>query len=151
MELTALFEELGTSMGIDRLTFDADGQCYLLFDGAHEVTFLHNQEDHALIMYCELGKLSAQADDICRELMQASLLGAETGGAALSVDSRLDVIVLWKRHDESFDSLPFLEQALNAFLTQAIQWKARLGPKNASRSEEKPIDSNLLNNFDMFV
>ena len=150
MELTALFEELGTSMGIDRLTFDADGQCSLLFDGEHEVTFLHDQGDHALIMYCEVGKLSAQADDICRDLMQASLLGAETGGAALSLDSRLDTIVLWKRHDENFDALPLLEQALNAFLTQAIHWKTRLAQAGTFQ-EEKPSDTSEINNFGMFV
>ena len=152
MELSALFEEFGASLGTDRLSFDADGQCALLFDGEHEVTFVHDGDDHSLIMHCEVGKLSAQADDICRELARSSLLGAGTGGAAFSIDDRLDAIVLWKRHDEDFDALPTLVRAVNAFLAQAIYWKDRLTRGDAPEGQAGPSsDVNIMNNFGMFV
>lgn len=151
MELSTLLEELGTSTGLDGLAFDADGQCSLLFDGEHEVTFVRDPEDRSLILYCELGKLPAQADGLCLRLMQASLLGAETGGAALSVHGAQNTVVLWKRHDENFEDLTALKQALNAFLAQVIHWKERLPEEERQEGGETSLERPDLNAYGMFV
>ena len=153
MEFPALLEELGTAMGITDLKLDADGQCALLFDGEYEVTFTPNKDDHALIMHCEVGDLPPQDNDLCHSLMQASLLGAETGGAALSIHNGLGKIILWKRHDDNFTDLAALEKALNVFLEQAIYWKKRLAQDTAGEKAVKydTIPQDTMNNFGMFV
>lgn len=155
MEFATLLQELGTDIGIANLSLDTDGQCALLFDGEHEVTFTPDREDHSLLMHCEVGRLSAQDSDTCRKLMQASLLGAETGGSALSVHCGLDKIILWKRYDEDFVDLAALEQAINAFLAQVIHWKERLAIQGTSDVTPSGMETlsqrDVMNNLGMFV
>lgn len=146
MEFAALLEQLGAAMGLEDLRPDADGQCALLFDGEHEVTFTPDIQDHSLILHCEVGSASALDRAACLALMQASLLGAETGGAALSVHTGLDKIILWKRYDENFQDLVAVRQAIDSFLPQVMYWKGRLGGQNAvlPEAEAMPSDSALL-------
>ncbi len=59
-------------------------------------------------------------------LLDASLLGAQTGGAAFAVSRALGKVILWKRHDDAFDDVSALEQAINTFLAAVITWKERL-------------------------
>ena len=155
MEFATLLQELGTDIGIANLSLDTDGQCALLFDGEYEVTFTPDREDHSLLMHCEVGRLSAQDSDTCRKLMQASLLGAETGGSALSVHCGLDKIILWKRYDEDFVDLAALEQAINAFLAQVIHWKERLAIQGTSDVTPSGMETlsqrDVMNNLGMFV
>ncbi len=126
MEFATLLAELGNALGIDTLAPDADGQCALLFDGEHTITFTPDSEDHSLIMHGEVGKLPPHNDALCRTLLEASLLGAQTGGAAFAIHAKLDTIILWKRHDAQFTDVNSLQQALQAFLAQLIHWKHRL-------------------------
>ena len=155
MEFAILLEELGKAIGITNLSLDTDGQCALLFDGEHEITFTPDKEDHSLLMHCEVGRLSAQNSDTCRRLMQASLLGAETGGSALSVHCGLDKIILWKRYDEDFVDLAALEQAINTFLAQVIHWKERLAIRDTSAATPSGMDAlsqrDVMNNLGMLV
>ena len=85
MEWNTTLESFGSSLGIDGLAPDADGSCSLLFDGENEITFTHDEEDRAIFMYCEIGDAADLSRNACLALLEASLLGAETGGAALSV------------------------------------------------------------------
>ncbi|MDD2966668.1 MAG: type III secretion system chaperone [Desulfovibrionaceae bacterium] len=153
MNLSLVLEQLGADIGLGALSLDADGQCSLLFDGEHEVTFTPNAEDHSLLLHCEVGTFSKLPSEACPELMQASLLGAETGGAALALHRGLDKIILWKRHDENFADVHALRQALEAFLAQAIHWKTRLADWKSStrKNVEAPSQAEMLNNFDLFV
>lgn len=145
MKFADLLNDFGRATGLERLALDADGQCALLFDGAHEITFTPDRDDHALIMHCEVGKISEHDTELCRTLLEASLLGSQTGGAAFSVESKLGTIILWKRHDDAFVDVDALTQAVNAFLAQAIHWKQRLalpqGGENAGATE--PADSTM--------
>ena len=81
MEWNAALESFGSSLGIDGLAPDADGSCSLLFDGENEITFTHDEEDRALFMYSEIGDAADLSKNACLALLEASLLGAETGGA----------------------------------------------------------------------
>lgn len=152
MEFADLLDEFGRATGLEQLALDADGQCALLFDGAHEITFTPDRDDHALIMHCEVGTFSGHDTELCRTLLEASLLGSQTGGGALSVEPKLGVIILWKRHDDAFADVNALTQAVNAFLAQVIYWKQRLarpqGGGNAGTTE--PADS-AMPAFGLFV
>lgn len=155
MEWTTTLERFGASIGIDHLAPDVDGSCALLFDSRDEVTFTHDKEDHALFMYCEIGDASGLSKDACLALLEASLLGAETGGAALSVHKALGRVVLWKRFDDNALSPDTLSMAVNAFLAQVQAWKKKLTELcSVSGETEAPSGGSSLDtmsNFGMFV
>ena len=155
MEWNTALESFGSSLGIDGLAPDVNGSCSLLFDSRDEVTFTHDGEDHALFMYCEIGDASALSKDACLALLEASLLGAKTGGAALSVHGALGRVVLWKRFDDNALTPDTLSLAVNDFLAQVSVWKKRLAELCAAPDvEEAPSEGTSLdtmNNFGMFV
>lgn len=155
MEWNRALESFGSSLGIDDLAPDADGSCSLLFDGENEVTFTHDEEDRALFMYAEIGDASALSKEACLALLEASLLGAKTGGAALSVHGALGRVVLWKRFDDCALTPDALSLAVNEFLAQVAVWKKKLAELCAAPGTENeptegaPLDT--MNNFGMFV
>ena len=126
MDFIPLLKQFGEAAGLGSLELDASGECALLFDGEHEVNFTRDEEDRSVLLYSEVGDASRLDKAACLALLQASLLGAQSGGGALAVHPALDTVVLWKRHDDAFPDLLALEQAVNAFLAQAVHWKARL-------------------------
>lgn len=152
MEWTTTLERFGSSIGIDHLAPDVNSSCSLLFDSQYEVTFTHDKEDHALLMYCEIGSASELGKEACLSLLKASLLGAETGGAALSIHDRLDEVVLWKRYDDTITDVD-LKEAVNGFLAQVTVWKKKLVELAGScDAEETSTESAAaMNNFGMFV
>lgn len=155
MEWTMTLERFGSSIGIDHLVPDVDNSCSLLFDSQYEVTFTHDEEDHSLLMYCEIGSASELGKEACLSLLKASLLGAETGGAAFSIHEKLDTVVLWKRYDDTLTDTA-MKEAVDGFLAQVMVWKERLaGLAKEHGSEETPaessVDMNTMNNFGMFV
>lgn len=152
MEWTMTLERFGSSIGIDHLAPDVDSSCSLLFDSQHEVTFTHDEEDHSLLMYCEIGSASGLGKEACLTLLRASLLGAETGGAALAIHDKLEKVVLWKRYDDTITD-DELKGAVNSFLAQVMVWKKRLTElADGGEAEEAPVDnSSAMNNFGMFV
>lgn len=126
MDLPSLLTALAQKMGLDNLQLDADGQCAILFDDQYEITFASNPDDHALLLFSEVGSAVDLDLDTARDLLRASLLGAETSGAALALHEPLQKIILWKRLDaDSLESADF-EREINAFLPAVIAWKKRL-------------------------
>ncbi len=126
MQFSDVMRELAAKIGIGPLQFDADGSVALLFDGEHEITFTPNAEDRAVLFHAELGPAPSRNSAACLQLLTASLLGAQTGGAALAIHEALGTVVLWKRHDDSFADCSDLERAVNLFLAQVIAWKEKL-------------------------
>ena len=126
MQFSDAMHELAENSGIGPLRFDADGSVALLFDGEHEITFTPDAEDRSVLFHAELGPAPLQDGSACLKLLTASLLGAQTGGAALAVHEALGTVVLWKRHDDDFTDCADLERAVNRFLVQVISWKERL-------------------------
>lgn len=153
MEWTTTLESFGDSIGIDHLAPDVDSSCSLLFDGQHEITFTHDAEDHSLLMYCEIGSAAGLTKEACLTLLKASLLGAETGGAALSIHDRLDQVVLWKRFDDNALGTETMHMAVDDFLAQVTVWKKRLAGLSEAYEEETPAGNgtDALNNVGMFV
>ena len=126
MLFTDVMHEFAENTGIGPLRFDADGSVALLFDGEHEITFTPNAEDRSVLFHAELGPAPTQDGAACLKLLTASLLGAQTGGAALAVHEALGAVVRWKRQDEGFADRAALEHAVNVFLAQVIAWKEKL-------------------------
>ena len=152
MKWTMTLERFGSSIGIDHLAPDVDSSCSLLFDSQHEITFTHDEEDHSLLMYCEIGSASRLGKEACLMLLKASLLGAEPGGAAFAIHDKLEKVVLWKRYDDTMTD-DELKEAVNGFLAQVTVWKKRLNElENGDGAAEAPVDSvSTMNNFGMFV
>ena len=138
MQFSDAMRELAENSGIGPLQFDADGSVALLFDGEHEITFTPDAEDRSVLFHAELGPAPLQDASACLKLLTASLLGAQTGGAALAVHEALGAVVLWKRHDDSFADRADLERAVNLFLVQVIAWKERLKQTRTTEADAKP-------------
>ena len=134
MQFKDLIQEFTQKIGIGRTGLDDDGSIALLFDDAFEITFTPDGDDGSLLMHCEMGDAGDLDREACMKLFKASLLGAETGGAAFGVHFALDKIVLWKRHDDDFEDCTALEKAINAFITQIIFWKDQLNSPGAAGS-----------------
>jgi hypothetical protein len=58
-------------------------------------------------------------------LLEASLLGAGTGGAAFGLHRAAGEVVLWKRYGE-FSGRADLERAIGEFLGVVLEWKGKL-------------------------
>ena len=138
MQFGDVMRELAEKCGIGPLKFDDDGSVALLFDGEHEITFTPNAEDRSVLFHAELGPAPLQDSAACLNLLTASLLGAQTGGAAFAVHEALGTVVLWKRHDDSFVDCPDLERAVNLFLAQIIAWKEKLKHAPAAAPHTEP-------------
>lgn len=139
MEWTTVLTRFGAAIGIDDLSADEEDEgCSLLFDDQHEVMFVHDKEDRSVLMYSEVGSASELRAEDCLMLLKASLLGAQTGGAALSVQEAPDTVILWKRYDDTITD-DGLKAVLNDFLAQVINWKQKLLHHEAPR--EEPADN----------
>ncbi|HJD96513.1 type III secretion system chaperone [Mailhella massiliensis] len=154
MEWTTTMERFGASIGIDHLAPDTGNCCSLLFDSQDEITFTHDEEDRSLLLYSEIGSASGLSREACLTLLKASLLGAETGGAALSIHDRLDQVVLWKRYDDNTLTADTMKDAVNSFLAQISFWKKRLAELATEYETENTPGENsaiTMDNFGMFV
>ncbi len=151
MNLTALLGELGARMGMTDLGLDDTGCCTLCFDDEHEVTFTEDSGDSSILMFGEVGEADNLDRLACRELLEASLLGAETGGGALSVDRDSNKVILWKRFEGEMPNVSAFENAVNGFLPQVIAWKERLAAAALAAGKKSPSDPGDFNAFGLRV
>ncbi len=137
MELIDAMNELAARIGMGPVVADETGGFTLSFDGEHEVSFAPDGDGTVLL--AEVGEAAALDRGGLLSLLEASLLGAETGGAAFGVHRALGTVVLWKRYGE-FSVAAELERALHEFLGLAIEWKRRLaaGETGAASGEATP-------------
>jgi hypothetical protein len=137
--------ELGRATGLGDLALDENESCSLLFDGELELTFVRDREDDAVFLYGLAGNSMTLRDaETCRSLLAASLLGAETGGAAFAL--RGNSVILWKRYS-GFEDYFALEKALNGFLAQLAQWRKRLDGLPESGGGGGNVTSSILENM----
>ena len=135
MEFKSVFKEFTAKVGLDA-DFDADGNAALLFDGEHEITFTIDNAAHAVFFHSEITDIALLDLTLCRRLLSASFLGAQTDGAAFAVHDSLGVIVLWKRFSDVFADVHELEKAIDGFLAQTIAWKKHLKTQQHNDEEE---------------
>lgn len=126
MDVTAVLAELGRQTGLGQLGLDAEKRCTLCFDGVHNITFEHDAEDHALLVYGIVGSSAGlRSVGDYKALLEASLLGAQTGGAAFGLHAATEELVLWKRLGDEFADYTVFAAALNDFLAQFANWKKK--------------------------
>ncbi|MBR4607133.1 MAG: type III secretion system chaperone [Lachnospiraceae bacterium] len=142
MQFFAVMDALARKCGLSGV--EPRDSLSLLFDGQHDVTFQCNRSDRSVLMFTEICDVTDMRGSWAEMLLQASLLGAQTEGAAFAVSSRLGKVILWKRYDDAFEDESALEQAINTFLTAVITWKDRLAKQNADgASSGIPESGNL--------
>lgn len=141
MKFEEVLGDFSEKTGLGRLGTDADGSVGLMFDNQHEIFFTPDAVDESLLVYCEIADAGRLEKDELLRLMKASLLGAETGGASFGIHEGLKKIVLWKRFDNSFESVSDLEKKINTFLAQVIYWKEHIGERSADREIHAESDN----------
>ncbi|MBQ9406683.1 MAG: type III secretion system chaperone [Desulfovibrio sp.] len=138
MQYQDLICAFAEKIGIGSPSFAADGSVAFLFDGEHEVTITPDADDRAILFHAEVGSSANLDKNACRRLLKASLLGAETCGAAFALHEALDTVLLWKRHDDAFAGCADFERAVNAFLAQVIVWKEQFQQQLADLGAAEP-------------
>lgn len=123
MDLIHAMNELAAAIGMRPVEPEESGGFTLLFDGEHEVAFAPDGD--GTVFHAAVG----EAADLDREgllsLLEASLLGAGTGGAAFGLHRAVGELVLWKRYGE-FAGRADLETAIGEFLGLVLEWKGKL-------------------------
>ena len=125
MEFRAALDSVLEGMGLS-VSEQADRQGFsLLFDNEHEIAFEPDGKDGTVVFHAEVGDAAGLDAAALRALLEASLLGANTAGAAFSIEPRLGKVILWKRFGEFPDGAA-LRRDLEVFLGQVLHWKKRL-------------------------
>ena len=139
MRFKNAIDELAAAMGLQPVTTDDSGAFSLLFDDRYEVSFSPDDGDCTVVFHADIGDASALGGDEARALLEASLLGAKTGGAAFSIDPAAKRVVIWRRYGE-FADCDDLKTALAGFLGQVVFWQERLasGQFAAADAAESP-------------
>ncbi|MCR4666802.1 MAG: type III secretion system chaperone [Desulfovibrio sp.] len=137
MHFDKAFADFSTKYGMGA-SFQADRELTILFDNRHAVTFQCDDEDKSVIFSAEICDVGDLARNGFEMLLEASLLGSQTSGAAFAVVKELGKVVLWKRYNNAFDDVGELEQSINRFLAAVITWKQRMtsGPAEGGGAEE---------------
>lgn len=118
--------------GASAIGLNQDGMAALQIDNGIVINFLEQPADRRLVLYAILGALPAQSEPaIMRDMLQANLLWAGTGGATMSLQrdpgSGVSDMVL----AVAVDLLPGtgvgeLDRAFDLMCSAALGWKARL-------------------------
>lgn len=122
MENRELLKQLGHTLGLE-LYISPEGVCRIYFD-SDAVDF--ELAEQGIFLIAELGYLpDRNCERFCRELLSANLLGAETAGATLGLDSAKDELILHKNLGNSLDYHEF-EAELENFVKALRHWKSRI-------------------------
>lgn len=128
-----LIAELGRSLGIPALTFDARGCCTLVFDRVVAVNIALDVDFEGLLLMSHIGKAASHAP--LKSLLVGNYLWRETAGATLSLDPSEQSAVLTQRLPLSQADYSYFNAQLNLFVTTTEKWQKRL----ADASEAQPL------------
>ncbi len=145
MTPTLLLAELAFRLNAPALTFNQQG-CARLACGpdTHHLQIQFEREESpatALHVWCDLGPapLDAAAPQSWKNLLQANLLGSQTGGAVLALDAAQERIVLCRSFaGDDTDAAAFIA-ALEAFIEAAARWHLRLQKPDAALGDAAVI------------
>jgi hypothetical protein len=128
--LNVLLGELGDRSGLS-LELDTRGSCAIEYGLVFEIVLTSCDNGESVLLHSPIQFLEqTSALDQLRRCLELSLYGAETEGAALSLDPESEAIVLWRRwHIADLDSHA-LEQAIIAFASVADSVRERLSAQD---------------------
>lgn len=143
MNSEELLEQLGTRLGI-ALHLSPKGTCCVLF-GKVEVVF--EQYESQLFLMATLGS-AAGREDVCRHLLEANYLGAQTGQACIGLDAGKNEFVLHRALTGNMTFAEF-EEVVMLFVKTAQYWKNWLSTSVMEnvRQEDVPMSAFIKTSF----
>jgi len=125
-------------------TFSAEGSAETDFHGL-TIGFQYDERGKRLCLYCGLGRLPSEPSSaLCEFLLEANLLGSDTGGGhiGLHAPSRILLFSLWL-DTEGLDSSR-LANALMRFTEKAAGLIAGTAEHMANSSDSLPLMMNVI-------
>lgn len=127
--LKPLIQQLLSSLGIEKISENADGSYLIQFEPETKVVFRENPEK-GITLCANLGSLSKKhTEKVMLALLSANLFGRETGNAMLGLDKEAKDVLLIEFLPEAIDFKNF-HDAVELFVNYADCWKQDL-PKLA--------------------
>jgi hypothetical protein len=133
MQINQVVNELATRLGLGGKPFDENNPCTLCFDGKYSVSLQADTQDRSLLLSGLVGPAPRTEAEL-RDLLQASCLGARTGGCAFGLAPDTGELLLWKRLPDELPDSAALEQALLDFLAQLSHYQQQAGTASASEN-----------------
>ena len=134
MESQPYFEALSQALGLE-LPPSASGSLAFQVEG-RGLLLQWLEEARAVILYAELGPLAGWGEgEICRALLGANFLLAETQGSTLSLDEANNLIGLNCLFPVSGKTGEDFVLLVNNFVELADAWRSRLAALNAEQEE----------------
>ncbi|GHT92668.1 hypothetical protein FACS1894116_03230 [Betaproteobacteria bacterium] len=133
MRINQVVNELTTRLELGGKPFDENNPCTLCFDGKYSVSLQADTQDQSLLLSGLVGPTPRSEEEL-RELLQASCLGANTGGCAFGLAPDTGELLLWKRLPDELPDSAALEQALLGFLAQLNHWQQQTETAPTGRS-----------------
>lgn len=133
MTADQLLHELGLTLGLPGLRFDANHCARLMFDGKTALNFEHDPGAACIHVYATLAPLPATGREaLYAQLLQGNLFGAQTGGAALAVDAAHHEVVLCRSVALEGASGAAFAAVVERFVAAAEEWTQRLAGASAA-------------------
>ena len=130
--------------GASPCTFSSEGSAEADIRGL-TIGFQHDGNGRRLCLYCSLGRLPSEPSPaLCEFLLEANLLGSETGGGhiGLYAPSRILLFSLWLDADGLDEAR--LSNALMRFTEKASALIASTADHMASAPEPLPLTMNVI-------
>jgi hypothetical protein len=127
MTADQLLRDLGLTMGLPDLRFDANRCARVVFDGKTALNFEHDETTGLIQVYATLAPLPAQGREaLYAQLLQGNLFGAQTGGATLAVDAEHHEVVLCQGAPVEDSTGTAFATLVERFVGAAEAWTQRL-------------------------
>lgn len=138
-DFASMLERFGASLGIEGLALDEYHSCML---AVRDVAFIlqWGEAAQSVLIYASVGTLSHAEDEgaLCRHLLEASCLGAGTGGFTLGVQPEMGTVILSGRMPGAALSEESLGRWVSAFVQQAEKWMGSLGYGGEAQQAAQP-------------
>jgi hypothetical protein len=149
MPVRQLLQELGEAIGVGPIKLGVDGVTRLTF-GEELVVDLEQLPGSEVLHLCapvahlDPGLSTKARADLMAKLLSANLLGQDTGGATLALDSTLDEVMLWRGLAPEGLTLDGLKHALEDFLDHLDAWRQRLAGGTYHDEPGEPHEHHVL-------
>ncbi len=141
MNAQDLLQNLGQSVNLPGLGFDANGCARLLVDGTIAVNFEHDPASASIQLYSTLGALPSQGREaLFLQLLEANLFGARTLGSTLAVDSLYGEIVLCRSVPLDDAEPASFADLVAQFVSTVEDWTARLDAPLPATPSDVPAE-----------
>lgn len=143
MHSAELLKHFAINLGLPNLHFDSNGCASLSVDGHIAIHFERDAATDTIHLYSCLAKLPAAGrENLYLRLLEANLLGTQTAGATLAVNSATQEVVLCRQiAPHGLEVQDFLA-LVQAFVDATEHWTQLLGSAHAPQPN-LPISNGL--------